>query len=169
MITVTMVFHYLFFSVSGEVLMSRTTFLTKIRGRTAQKLIVGALFIAIMIAAQSGLSLWARGGGGFRTTVPQRIDYPAESLKDGIYEGTATGYQPNLKVRVEVKNGRIAAISVTQSYETPRWWNAVVDVMPKRIQKSQSTDIDVVSGATASSYGIMAAVEDALSKAVSSR
>jgi uncharacterized protein with FMN-binding domain len=122
-----------------------------------------------MIAAQSGLSLWARGGGGFRTTVPQRIDYPAESLKDGIYEGTATGYQPNLKVRVEVKNGRIAAISVTQSYETPRWWNAVVDVMPKRIQKSQSTDIDVVSGATASSYGIMAAVEDALSKAVSSR
>jgi uncharacterized protein with FMN-binding domain len=38
-------------------------------------------------------------------------------------------------------------------------------LIPEAIVAHQSTDVDAVSGASATSYGIMAAVEDALSKA----
>src|SRR5512145_298635 len=120
-----------------------------------------AISIALALIAGSAGAAWAHGARGSRTSVPQGIDYPAGSLKDGVYEGTAVGYQPSLTVSVEVKGGRIASVRVTKNYETPRWWSAVANVIPKRIVKAQSTDIDAVSGATDSSYGIMSAVEDA--------
>jgi uncharacterized protein with FMN-binding domain len=135
----------------------------------ASKRGVGALVLSAMVIAQSGQLAWARGGHGSQATIPQGIDYPAGTLKDGVYEGAAVGYQPSLTVRVEVKAGRIALVTVTRNNETPRWWSAVVGVIPSRIVKAQSTDVDAVSGATSSSFGIMSAVEEALKKAASAQ
>lgn len=126
------------------------------------KILAGVL--AVILIAQP--HAWAAGHGHASiATVPQGIDYQGMKLKDGTYTGSATGYMPGLTVEVVVKGGAIASVKVLSHSETPRWFQSVVNVMPQRIVKDQGTDVDTVSGATSSSYGIMSAVENALAKA----
>lgn len=126
------------------------------------KIVAGILAILLVTQPEA----WAMGRGhGSIATVPQRIDYQGMRLKDGTYTGSATGYMPGLTVEVVVKGGAIASVKVLSHSETPRWFQAVVNVIPERIVKAQGTDVDTVSGATSSSHGIMAAVENALAKA----
>ena len=130
-------------------------------GRSAMVALIGALLLF-----QGSPDAWAdHGRRASLATIPQGINYSAASLIDGSYIGTANGYMPSLSVEVVVKNGRISSVKVVQHNETMRWYNAVANVIPNGIVKAQSTAIDVVSGATSSSHGILAAVEDALAKA----
>jgi uncharacterized protein with FMN-binding domain len=64
-----------------------------------------------------------------------------------------------------VKSGKIASIDIVEHNETMRWFLRVINVIPNRILSAQGTGVDIVSGATSSSYGIMSAVENALKKA----
>jgi len=141
--------------------------LTPERAAVRSKGAAVSLILAALLLAWPSEGAWAdrRGGSASSATVPQRIDYPAGSLKDGVYEGTANGYMPGLTVRVEVKGGSIGSVTVIKNSESPRWWNVVSGRVPKEIVAAQSTDVDTVSGATCSSYGIMSAVEAALKKA----
>jgi uncharacterized protein with FMN-binding domain len=126
------------------------------------KILAGILAVLLIAQPQA----WAAGHGhGSIATVPQGIDYQGKKLKDGTYTGSATGYMPGLTVEVVVKGGAIASVKVLGNNETPRWFQAVVNVIPQKIVKGQGTDVDTVSGATSSSYGIMSAVENALAKA----
>jgi uncharacterized protein with FMN-binding domain len=123
-----------------------------------------ALVAVLLVAAPSSVA-WARGRHISNPTIPQGLSYPAGSLKDGVYTGTATGYMPELSVEVTVKDGSIAAVRITDNNETPRWLAMVKSIIPQRIVSAQSSKVDIVSGATSSSYGIMSAVEDALKDA----
>jgi Uncharacterized protein conserved in bacteria len=125
---------------------------------------VVALVLALLVVLP-GPSAWARGRHLSNPTVPQGLNYPAGSLKDGVYAGSATGYMPGLSVEVTVKGGAIASVRITDNNETPRWLRMVQSLIPQRIVSGQSTAVDAVSGATSSSLGIMSAVEDALKKA----
>lgn len=126
------------------------------------KILAGILAVLLIAQPQA----WAAGHGHASiATVPQGIDYQAMKLRDGSYTGSATGYMPGLTVEVVVKGGVITSVKVLSHSETPRWFQAVVNVIPQRIVKGQGTDVDTVSGATSSSYGIMSAVENALAKA----
>lgn len=132
-----------------------------LQGRRA-RILAGVLAVFLVAQPQA----WAMGHGhGSIATVPQGIDYRGMKLKDGTYTGSATGYMPGLAVEVVVKGGAIASVKVLGNNETPRWFQAVVNVIPQRIVKAQGTDVDTVSGATSSSHGIMSAVENALAKA----
>jgi len=119
----------------------------------------------IFLLVLSSGSLWARGHHVSNMTIPSRIDYQGETLKDGTYYGTADGYMPGITVKVVVQGGEIESVDITDHNETMRWYLRVDNEIPDRIVDAQSTDIDAVSGATASSYGIMSAVEDALKTA----
>ncbi|HOX32839.1 MAG TPA: FMN-binding protein [Spirochaetales bacterium] len=123
-------------------------------------------FAALFLLLQLGAApLSARGRRYSNATIPQGITYPSGSLKDGMYRGTADGYMPGLSVEVAVKGGKIDSVRIAENDETPRWLSMVSGVIPRRIVAAQGTEIDIVSGATASSHGIMSAVEDALGKA----
>jgi uncharacterized protein with FMN-binding domain len=122
--------------------------------------------VLVLLCAQIPSELWAGGRGMSNPTIPQGITYPEGTLKDGTYTGSATGYMPSLNVEVVIKGGKISAVNIVSSNETPRWFNRVINVIPAKIVTAQSTDINAVSGATCSSYGIMSAVEEALKKAV---
>lgn len=83
-------------------------------------------------------------------------------LEDGIYEGTGTGFKGQIKVAVEIKNKTIVAIEIVDSgADDAAFVNRAKGVID-RIISSQSFDVDVVSGATYSSNGIIAAVKNAL-------
>jgi NosR/NirI family nitrous oxide reductase transcriptional regulator len=90
-------------------------------------------------------------------------DSNQEEYKDGVYTGVGEGKNSNLKVLVKVNNGKISSIKILSANE-PNGEEAL-KIIPKEIIDEQSTDVDVVSGATMTSNGIMMAVDDALSQA----
>ncbi len=87
------------------------------------------------------------------------------NLADGTYEGTEKGFGGNIKVEVEVKDGKVANIEILEHGETESIAGPAMEGIPSAIVDAQSVEIDNVSGATFSSKGIKAAVMDALSKA----
>ncbi len=88
-------------------------------------------------------------------------------LKDGTFEGEATGYKPGLKVSVEIKNNKITSITIIEhNEENSRIYTPAMDNVPQYIVDNQSLDVDTVSGCTMSSVGIINATNDALSKAL---
>lgn len=85
--------------------------------------------------------------------------------KDGTYTGEGFGYHPGLIVEVTIKDDKITRIEIVSHRETPEFAQLPLEVIPQEIIENQSTNVDIVSGATRTSYGIMMAVEDALNKA----
>ncbi len=85
---------------------------------------------------------------------------------DGTYIGTGRGFRPGLKVEVDIRDGQIVRVEVLSHNEVgSRFWRRPVKLIPQAIIKKQDTRVDAVGGATYTSRGIMAAVENALSKA----
>lgn len=83
-------------------------------------------------------------------------------LPDGIYEGTGTGFAGKITVAVEIKDKKIVAITVLNvEADDAAFFNRAKGVIDRIIQ-SQNFDVDVVSGATYSSRGIISAVKNAL-------
>lgn len=89
-------------------------------------------------------------------------------LVDGVYTGSCYGYKSLITVRVTVEDGKIASIEVISEGDDPAYFNPAWKQIVADILDSQSTDVDVYSGATYSSEGIIYAVEDALSQAIAS-
>lgn len=91
------------------------------------------------------------------------------SWKDGTYTGSGKGFGGNISVKVTVKDGKIKSIDVTSaSGETASYFSKAKGIIPKIIS-GQTTNVDVASGATYSSNGIIKAVRNALSKAGTSK
>jgi uncharacterized protein with FMN-binding domain len=88
----------------------------------------------------------------------------AGAIEDGSYIGYYKSPPNSAKVDVLVEKGRIA--HVTLLWHGASWVGSKAeDVIPRRIVDEQSTDVDVVVGATNSSRVIMNAVQNALDKA----
>lgn len=86
--------------------------------------------------------------------------------KDGIYTGNSSMYvKPNVQVSVTIKDGKIVDIKVKQTEGTQGYYEKVINIIPNEIIKTQSTEVDVVSGASASSEGIIVSTQEALEKA----
>ena len=84
--------------------------------------------------------------------------------KEGIYYGTAEGYNGDIEVAVVLQDQSIKAVLVTKNHDDARFFDRAMEVV-KNIMKKQSTDVDVVSGATYSSNGLINAVKNALKEA----
>lgn len=108
------------------------------------------------------------GGGGAGASTPTQGQDFLGALKDGTYEGSAVGYSGGLvKVTVTVKDNKITEVVVNSHNDTSSYFNKSKAVIDKVIA-AQSTDVDVVSNATYSSYGILNAINDALKEAIPS-
>ena len=90
---------------------------------------------------------------------------PSETLKDGVYTGTGTGYGGDIVVQMTVSGGRMTDIQITSAEdETAAYFNRA-KALVTNILNRQSTDVDIISGATYSSQGIIEAVKKAAAKA----
>lgn len=104
----------------------------------------------------------AAGQGSTQTPV---ADVPANGYKDGVYEGTGTGFGGTIRVQVTVSGGKIAAIDILDaSGETASYFASAQGVISRMIA-GNTPNVDAVSGATYSSNGIIQAVQNALSQA----
>ena len=87
---------------------------------------------------------------------------PDEKLVDGEYIGIGEGFGGEIHVRVTVNEGRITEITVISAEdETPEYFNRATGLI-QQIINGQSAAVDVVSGATYSSQGVLEAVQNAL-------
>lgn len=91
---------------------------------------------------------------------------PAITYKDGTYEGESpNGIEGTIKVQVMVAGGKITDVKVTEQQETPDIGGKALEKLPVEVVAAQSTKIDSISGATATSTAFKEAVDSALSKA----
>lgn len=81
---------------------------------------------------------------------------------DGVHEGIGKGFKGDIKLSVKVENGNIIGIDIVEIHETASIGDVAVEEMIEKIIAEQSTEVDVVSGATGSSKGTIEAVEVAL-------
>ena len=84
--------------------------------------------------------------------------------QDGIYYGTAAGFQGDIKVAVALQDQTIKAVLILENEDDETFFSRA-KVVADRIVDGQKTDVDLVSGATYSSRGIQNAVKQALENA----
>ena len=104
------------------------------------------------------------------TEAPQPTGGEEESEKkmyrDGTYQGQGLGFNDYVTVEVAVQNGSISKITIKEYADDEEFFWAAYNGVTAQIFKKQTTEgIDVVSGATYSSEGIIDAVKKALEQA----
>ena len=130
-----------------------------INNKRKTALFIGILFL--MVSVINGSPFGHRKASNYDK--PEGFNLLDITIADGKYSGEAIGFKPGLEVLVTVNEGKINNIEVTDHNEIgPQFYLRPIKLIPKEIIKQESTKVDAVSGATATSNAIMAAVERAL-------
>lgn len=90
---------------------------------------------------------------------------PSAGFKAGTYEGTAAGYGGDIAVKVTLSADKIESIEVTADSETPSVGGGAIEKLTENMIEVQSSQVDIISGATRSSNGLIEAVNTALKAA----
>lgn len=91
-----------------------------------------------------------------------RTSGPGPYATDGTFTGSAEGYGGPVTMQVTVENGWISDVQILDASQEDAAWLDMALVLPERILEAQTTDIDVVSGATFTSTGILNGATEAL-------
>lgn len=153
--------------VIDEMLTAQSTDVDVVSGATySSNGIIGAVKNALFGTESNNATAAAANASNAGGSAPS-VSKVSESgtWKDGTYTGSGKGFGGTISVKVTVKDGKISAIDVTSaSGETASYFSKAKGIIPKMIS-GQTTNVDVASGATYSSNGIITAVRNALSKA----
>ena len=85
----------------------------------------------------------------------QRATQRGSYATDGVFQGEAEGYGGPVRVQVTIDNGFISQVElISAEGEDQAWLNMALPLLDTIVQE-QTTQIDVVSGATFSSSGIL--------------
>ena len=85
--------------------------------------------------------------------------------KDGVYEGTGTGRNGEIKVAVTVKDGKISAVEIVSHNESADIGGPALPKLVDQAVAANTSAIDGASGATMTSNGFREAVAAALALA----
>ncbi len=118
-------------------------------------IVIGFVIAAagIMTFAKKGLEQLAH------TTIS---DVDLAGMEDGVYTGSYKAFPVAAEVTVNVNNHKITGIELVKHNNGQ---GAPAEVIPERVVKAQTLDVDMVSGATYSSRVILKAIENALESA----
>ena len=78
------------------------------------------------------------------------------------YEGAAMGYRGIIRVQVGMEKGAVSEITVIESHEDRAVGGAAIEELADPVLMYNTTEIDAISGATETSKGFLAAVENAI-------
>ncbi|UMZ74596.1 FMN-binding protein [Natranaerofaba carboxydovora] len=97
--------------------------------------------------------------------IPQEIEETEEEAEEVTDEesftGSGEGFKSTIEVKVTMVGDEIVNVEVLNQDETPSYWEDGVKTVDD-ILEAGSTDVDTETGATASSEGIVEAVNDAV-------
>ncbi|MGG7098197.1 FMN-binding protein [Clostridium sardiniense] len=92
------------------------------------------------------------------------IDLKEYNLQDGEYIGEAMGFRGNVKVKVIIKNDKLADVKVITHNDDAEFFNKAKGIIIKILKNQGTAGVDTISGATYSSNGLLNAVNSALNK-----
>ena len=112
-------------------------------------------------------------GAGLALAAAPAIVRPARATENegaahftaGTYEGSGMGRKGPISVKVTFSDTAIESIEVIESHETPRIAESAFTQIPAAIIEYQSLDVDSVTGATLTSFGLTTAIEDCVEQA----
>ena len=110
----------------------------------------------VLISALMVLSLGACSSGSSST---------GGKYTAGTYSASAKGFGGDVTVTLTVDSDKITDVVVEGNDETPAVGGAALETLQKEILDKQSSEIDVVSGATVTSTAVQEATKAALAKA----
>ena len=130
--------------------------------------IAKALALAAVVAVVAAYDAWAYGAADADAAAREQMSAallssgPGPYATDGVFSGTAEGYGGPVTTQVTVENGWITAVEVVDASQEDEAWLEMASVLPERILEAQTPSIDVVSGATFTSTGILNGATEAL-------
>ena len=109
-------------------------------------------------------------GSAFTSSSLQSSSAPSGGYKNGTYIGSvADAFYGNIQVQTTISNGKISNITFLQfpnDNRTSQYVNSQADpILAQEAIQTQSAQVDIVSGASASSQAFQASLADALSQA----
>ncbi|SHJ84891.1 Uncharacterized protein, contains FMN-binding domain [Geosporobacter subterraneus DSM 17957] len=107
------------------------------------------IFVALLLVAVVSIGCSAKSG----------------KYVDGTYTGTGEGKYGPIKMEITVEKGNITTVKALEHSETPGLSDPVFEKISKAIVEKQTAEVDVVSGGTVTSQGIIDAAKDALKAA----
>ena len=125
-----------------------------IAGTASALILCGALSVGRLIPSKSNAAEAAASGQTFSETTGR--------YADGVYAGSGAGFRGEVSSRVTVEGGRITDITVLAYSDDADYFERAASGVIPAILSSQTPQVNAVSGATFSSYGIMESVADAL-------
>ena len=87
---------------------------------------------------------------------------PAVEAPEGALTGTAKGFGGDVTVTVVMDGDKIVSVEAKGPNETDGIGSKAIDQLPAKIVEANSTDVDVIAGATYSSKAIIEAVNNAI-------
>ncbi len=120
--------------------------------------VIGVIMGIIAIMSIAGFFLLTRGLEEVASVQVAEIDL--EGKEDGIYKGRYENYRWKNEVEIRIEDGRIIDIVVNDAQREDQ--GELEGKMTDAVLEAQSTQVEVVSGATVSSRAYLKAVEDAL-------
>ena len=119
-----------------------------------------------VVTMQEELNSQKAETGGEIKNVNEDILEQEGKYQDGVYEGVGQGYGGEIVVQITVEGGAIEDVEITSAEnEDAAYYNMALEIIDEIIE-TRETKVDVVSGATYTSNGIIDAVRYALDKAV---
>ena len=97
----------------------------------------------------------------FTSACSSQTNNPQSNLKDGEY----SGYSRLVDVKVTIKNDKITGIEIVEHRGGGAKYENMILPLIDQIIKSQSLEVDAISGATTSSNYLKNAIKEALGKA----
>lgn len=92
-----------------------------------------------------------------------------EGLTSGTFTGVGEGYNDEIELNVTIDDGVVSSIDTVWHDETASIFdNAWDEISEEIVGKDSTEEIEVVSGATGSSNGIIAAIDEALGQSLNS-
>jgi uncharacterized protein with FMN-binding domain len=82
-------------------------------------------------------------------------------IESGVYYGSYESFPVSAEVKVIINDHKITIIELVKHNNGQ---GKAAEILPDKVTKAQSLDVDIVSGATYSSKVILKAIENALNK-----
>ncbi len=116
-------------------------------------------------ALREGAARALAAAGWSESRIGMEIPEDAPEIEpDETFSATAESYNGPLTVTVGLVNGEIVMIEV-EHVDTPGIANPTIGEIRRAVLETQSTDVDLVSGATVTSRALVEAIQDALAQA----
>ena len=112
---------------------------------------------------RAGIAMGALAAAG--CGVARATEGAAAGFAAGTYRGTGIGKNGDVVVECSFSDSRLETVEVVSHSETAGICDLAIVGLPRRVVDTQSTAVDVVSGATLSSMAVLNAVRDCVGQA----